>query len=177
MKYNRQRVKLYSNYYNRRIKGLKSRSKDKAKHVGFTNVVARVSNNQQNANLIQGILNAHVPGAVQGWAGCAFEIMTGQALLAKTRAAYDLPQTSKLVGVTITAYTSQDTTTLIAYKQDTTAPYRVITGTGRIRTYFKFNTDTNNNTILPNHIVFIGEMDTTFKLKLYYKDEAIKSSL
>lgn len=138
--------------------------------------IATINNAQPNQAIVQAILAVHNPGAATGWAQVAYEVLSGQALLQMFQNAFVGTVGAQLAGIAVSAKTESSLNIMIAYKETQNSPYRVISGVGFAKAYFKFPSGAVNR-MLPDHVVIIAEAATTFRFKFYLAKSTVRSSI
>lgn len=149
---------------------------NKQKNVTYSisRTIAPAGNNPNAQGAVQALLAAHNPGAAIGWVTLSYEMVSGNGLVAMLANAYTVTPNTQLYGVSIKCMTESSLNCMVAYKETQNAPYRVISGVGRLRSFFKFPKGAVNM-MLPDHILLIAEGAMTFKFKFFLARAVIRS--
>lgn len=138
--------------------------------------IAPINNVQANQATVQAILAIHNPGAATGWNQVSHEYLTGNALLLMFQTAFSGTLGAQIAGISISAKSEPSLNVMLAYKENANVPYRVISGIGGIRSYFKMPV-VGGTPVLPDHIVLIAEAATTYRFKFYLSKSTIRSAI
>lgn len=163
--------------YRRRTGGYKPKfRRNKGLSFSVCKTIAAINNVQASQATVQAILAAHFPGAATGWQSASFEVMTGNGLTNLLSSAYTIPPNTEISAIVVKCVTESSLNAVVAYKASQGEPYRVVSGTGKLRAYFKYRKAVNG-VQAPNHIVLISEGTATFRFKFYLKRGVIRSVL
>jgi len=146
--------------------------KTRSKGVNILQVVSSAANDPNKKQFIQGLLDAYAPGATGIWGNCAYRVLEGTDLVDYVRAAYSGVDNLKLTRLSVLGEHPLRGSMIIAYRQSATDQLRILSGGTYVRGIFQFK-----NAELPTSLILIGQSDCSFRLRLSYKPDLVKSIL
>lgn len=144
------------------------RKKIRLPSVSVMTILANQQNDAGTANVVQTVCGVHIPGSILNWPAIAYKVYSGANLQTLVNNAFAGTQLMQLRGLTVSMRADPSTALLIAYKDVAANPWRVITGSGYAKGYFRFKE-------LPYAVMLVSESDNNAKLKLAYSPQTIRS--
>lgn len=129
-------------------------------------------NDASRLQFVQGVLDTHAPGATASWRAIAYLVLSGDDLKGLFNNAFSNLDGVKLTGMKVSGSHPTGGSMIIGFRQDGNDQLRVITATGRIKAGFMFLDGK-----LPQTLVLISQSSVSFKLRVTYKNNLVKSLL